>query len=268
MTVRVLINGVEADGLVPVTDSSVLRGDGCFEVIRSYSGRPFAMDDHLDRLDRSAKALDMSLPDRQDLGRWVEQVAASCGDCAVRVVATRGSAIPGATGEPMVIVFAHPLSQGEGPATLLPVPAPWHAAGVAWELAGAKVLSYAPNMAATRRAVSEGFGDALLTTVEGVMLEGPTFSVAWVVDGVIETPGLELGILDSITRRVMLQLASEIGFEVVEGKWDLGRLEDAQEAMALSTVREIQPVSAIGRRRFHEGPVTADLARLFYQRVY
>ena len=268
MTLRVLINGVEADGVVPVTDSSVLRGDGCFEVIRSYSGRPFAMDEHLDRLARSAKALDMTLPDRQEQARWVEQVAASCGDCAVRVVATRGSTMSGATGEPIVIVFAHALAQGDGPATLLPVAAPWHAAGVEWELAGAKVLSYAPNMAATRRAVSEGFGDALLTTVEGVMLEGPTFSVAWVVDGIIETPGLELGILDSITRRVMLELATELGFEVVEGTWDLARLGEAQEAMALSTVREIQPVSAIGRFRFHEGPVTADLARLFYQRVY
>jgi len=268
MTERVLINGVEADGLVPVTDSSVLRGDGCFEVIRSYSGRLFAMGDHLDRLDRSATALDIALPDRLDLGRWVEQVAASCGDCAVRVVATRGSAMPGSTGEPMVIVFAHPLSQGDGPATLLPVVAPWHAAGTDWELAGAKVLSYAPNMAATRRAASEGFDDAILTTVDGIMLEGPTFSLAWVVDGVIETPGLDLGILDSITRRVMIQLASELGIEVVEGTWDLGRLEDAQEAMALSTVREIQPVSAIGRRKFREGPITADLARLFYQRVY
>jgi branched-subunit amino acid aminotransferase/4-amino-4-deoxychorismate lyase len=168
----------------------------------------------------------------------------------------------------MVIVFAHPLFQDQGPATLLPVTAPWHAAGVEWELAGAKVLSYAPNMAATRRAVAEGFGDALLTTVDGVMLEGPTFSVAWVVDGVIETPGLELGILDSITRRVMLRLASELGIEVVEGSWELSRLEDAQETMALSTVREIQPVSAIGHRRFPEGPITADLARLFYQRVY
>ncbi len=268
MTLRVLINGVEADGLVPVTDSSVLRGDGCFEVIRSYAGRPFAMDEHLDRLARSAKALGIGLPDRQHLGQWVEQVAASCGDCAVRVVATRGSAMPGATGEPMVIVFANPLFQDEGPATLLPVIAPWHAAGVEWELSGAKVLSYAPNMAATRRALAEGFGDALLTTVDGVMLEGPTFSVAWVVDGVIETPGLELGILDSITRRVMLRLASELGIEVVEGSWGLARLEDAQEAMALSTVREIQPVSAIGRRGFLEGPVTADLARLFYQRLY
>ncbi len=268
MTLRVLINGVEADGLVPVTDSSVLRGDGCFEVIRSYAGRPFAMDEHLDRLAKSAKALHMDLPDRQHLGLWVEQVAVSCGDCAVRVVATRGSAMSGGAGEPIVIVFAHPLFQDEGPETLLPVSAPWHAAGVEWELAGAKVLSYAPNMAATRRAVAEGFGDALLTTPDGVMLEGPTFSVAWVVDGVIETPGLELGILDSITRRVMCRLASELRIEVVEGSWDLSRLDDAQEAMALSTVREIQPVSAIGRRPFHEGPITADLARLFYQRLY
>ena len=65
-----------------------------------------------------------------------------------------------------------------------------------------------------------------------------------------------------------LEMALELGLEVVEGTWDLGRLEHAQEAMALSTVREIQPVSAIGLRRFYEGPVTADLARLFHQRAY
>ena len=57
---------------------------------------------------------------------------------------------------------------------------------------------------------------------EGVILEGPTFSVAWVVGGVLETPGLDLGILDSITRRVMLEMASELGLEVVQGTWDLG----------------------------------------------
>jgi len=268
MTLKVLINGIEADGVIPVTDSSVLRGDGCFEVIRSYSGRPFPMAEHLESLARSARALDIPLSDRDELERWVKEVAASCDDCMVRVVVTRGSAVPGTAGEPIVIVFGHPSPNGDGPATLLPITAPWHAAGVEWDLAGAKVLSYAPNMAATRRAVSEGFGDALLTTVEGVMLEGPTFAVAWVVDGTIETPGLELGILDSITRRVMLELATSLGFEVLEGIWGLDRLADAQEVMALSTAREIQPVSAVGQSRFHEGPVTADLARLFYQRVY
>lgn len=268
MSPRVLMNGVESDGVVPVTDSSVLRGDGCFEVIKAYSGRPFAVEEHLDRLARSAKALDIPLPGRHELGKWVEEVAISCPDCVVRVVVTRGPAVPGVTGEPIVIVFAHPWSKGAGPETLLPVPAPWHAAGVDWDLAGAKVLSYAPNLAATRRAVSEGFGDALLTTVEGVVLEGPTFSVAWVVDGVLETPALDLGILDSITRRVMLELAEDLGLTVIEGSWPLERLDLAEEVMALSTVREIQPVAAVGHRRFGEGSMTAGLARLFYQRAY
>jgi 4-amino-4-deoxychorismate lyase len=264
----VLINGVLSDGTLPVTDSSVLRGDGCFEVVKSYAGRPFAVDAHLDRLERSAKALEIDVPDRDELSSWIEDVAASCPDGLVRVVVTRGSAVPGAIQEPLIVVLAHEWLKAEGPARLLPVPAPWHAAGVDWALAGAKALSYAPNLSATRRAAAEGFDDALLTSIDGVILEGPTFSVAWVVGGVLETPGLELGILDSITRRVMLEIAVDLGVDVVQGRWTLDRLQQAEEVLALSTAKEIQPVSAVGSVRFAEGPVTADLARLYYQRVY
>lgn len=267
MTTRVLINGHESDGTIPVTDSSVLRGDGCFEVLKARSGRLFALDDHLDRLIRSAKILDIPLPARQNIEHWMRSVAESGGDCAVRVVVTRGSSVPGEPGEPLTIVFGHPWSREPGPATLLPVTAPWHAAGAPWALAGAKILSYAPNMSATRTAVAEGFGDALLLTVDDVMLEGPTFSFAWVVGGVVETPSLDLGILDSITRRVMIELASDLGLVVKEREWTLDRLELADEVMALSTIREIQPVSAVGRRRFVEGPVTTDIGRLFAQRT-
>ena len=115
---------------------------------------------------------------------------------------------------------------------------------------------------------AEGYDDALLTTTEGVILEGPTFSVAWVVGGVLETPGLELGILDSITRRVMLEIAADLGVDVAQGTWPLDRLLEAEEVLALSTAREIQPVSIIGTMRFPEGAVTADLARRYYQRAY
>jgi branched-subunit amino acid aminotransferase/4-amino-4-deoxychorismate lyase len=268
MTSRVLINGVVSEGTVPVTDSSVVRGDGCFEVIKAYSGRPFALDAHLDRLERSAKALDIAMPDREELIDWIEDVATSNPDDVIRVMVTRGSAVPGATQGPLTVIFAHDWVRGASPVRLLPVAAPWHAAGVDWELAGAKVLSYAANQAASRRAAAEGFDDALLTTVEGVMLEGPTFSVAWVVDGVLETPGLDQGILDSITRRVMLEIAVELGLDVIHDRWPLERLAEAQEVLALSTTREIQPVSAVGVVRFPEGPVTADLARHYQQRVY
>jgi branched-subunit amino acid aminotransferase/4-amino-4-deoxychorismate lyase len=262
-----LINGRESDGTIAVSDSSVLRGDGCFEVLKARSGLVLDLEEHLDRLARSAKILEIPLVARQDLERWVRDIAATAGDGVVRVVVTRGSSVPGEPGEPLTIVFAHRSDLPLGPTTLLPVSAPWHAAGVAWELAGAKILSYAPNMAATRRAAAEGFDDALLVTIDDVMLEGPTFSVAWVIGGVLETPTLELGILDSITRRVVLELAAGLGLTVKQGEWTIDRLDLADEVMVMSTVREVQPVSAVGRRVFVEGRVTSNLARLISQRT-
>lgn len=263
MITTILVNGETSDGLIPVTDSSVLRGDGCFEVLRAYNGRPFALQGHLDRLEKSARALQIPLPSRGDLASWIEAISTELGDGAVRVVVTRGSSVPGLDDPPNVIVFGHSWDGGEGPATLFPVVAPWHGAGVEWDLAGAKTISYAPNLAATRRARDHGFDDALLITPEEIMLEGPTFSVGWVVDSVLETPGLDLGVLDSITRRVVLESAAELGITVVEGSWRLDRLDSAAEVMAWSTIREVQPVIAVGNRKWEPGPVTARLAESF-----
>lgn len=263
MITEVLINGEPSDGRIPVTDSSVLRGDGCFEVMRAYEGKSFALEGHLDRLERSAAALMIDLPDRVELVSWIEKTAAALGDGAVRVVVTRGSSVPGRADPPNTIVFGHSLPPIAGPVRLLPVVAPWHSADVAWDLAGAKTISYAPNMAAVRRAQEFGFEDALLVTPDGIVLEGPTFSVAWVVDGVLETPSLDLGILDSITRRVALEAASDAGLTILEGVWVLDRLHDASEVMAWSTIREVQSVTAVGERVWPLGPVTGILANTF-----
>lgn len=263
MITDILINGEVSDGRIPVTDSSVLRGDACFEVIKAYHGSPFALQDHLERLERSAGALEMQIPAREHLASWIEKVSGEVGDGAVRVVVTRGSSVPDVEGPSNVIVFGHTWDRDEEPARLYPVVAPWHAAGVSWDLAGAKITSYAPNLAATRRAQSHGFEDALLITTDQVILEGPTFAVGWVIGSVLETPGLQLGILDSITRRLVLGAASDLGFDVVEGTWTLDRLDAADEVMAWSTIREVQPVVAIGERTWQPGPVTGQLADAF-----
>jgi len=263
----ILINGVPSDGRIPVTDSSVLRGDGCFEVLKAYGGEPFALDGHLDRLALSASKLEIPLPTRAELADWITRISGDLGDCAVRVVVTRGSAVPEVDGPPQVIVFGHPWVFDDSPARLFPVVAPWHAAGVDWALAGVKMTSYAPNLSATRNARAAGFDDALLMTVDDRVLEGPTFSVAWVIDGIIETPSLQLGILDSITRRVILELAADCSIGVLEGSWELQRVAEASEAMALSTIREVQPVAEIGDLRFEEGPVTSRLADAFEELV-
>lgn len=267
MITEVLINGAPSDGRIPVTDSSVLRGDGCFEVVRAYGGRPFALSEHLDRLERSATALDIPLPPRRAMEDWIAKTSAAVGDGAVRIVVTRGASVPGLDDPSNVIVFGHDWERSREPARLLPVVAPWHASGVDWDLAGAKVISYAPNLAASRRAKAEGFDDALLLTDRDVILEGPTFSVGWVVDEVLETPSLGLGILESVTRRIVLDLASSLEIEIVEGEWDLGRLDAATEVMAWSTIREVQPVNAVGERTWDPGPVTERLSGVFEELV-
>jgi branched-subunit amino acid aminotransferase/4-amino-4-deoxychorismate lyase len=143
--------------------------------------------------------------------------------------------------------------------SLLPVSAPWHPAGRTWELSGVKTISYAPNQAASRLARQKGYDDALLFSDSGTILEGPTFSFAWVVDGVLETAGLDLGILDSITRRLIIADSSIVGIEVLEGRFDLSRLDVASEAMAISTVKQVASVVQVGEWTFAAGNVAATL---------
>ena len=262
----ILVNGRPSDGLIPITDSTVLRGDGCFEVLRSYGGKPFALGEHLDRLERSARALMIDLPERSEIALWVESVSNEIGDGAIRIIVSRGPA-HGFEGEQVVAVFGQDWESPTAPTSLYPLEAPWHPAGREWDLTGVKFLSYAPHMAAVRRARAEGFDDALLLTSDGLILEGPRFSVAWVVDGVLETTSLEIGILDSITRRYALDLAAKADIEVIEGVWPLERLKSASEMMALSTTQEIHPVGRVGELSFEVGSITTAMSEAFSQLV-
>lgn len=261
----VFINGVahpDEQAALSVFDPIVLRGDGCFEATRVYGGKSFRLDDHLRRLARSAGALEMQLPPLEQIAGWCEQVAAERGDGVLRILASSG-----ADGAGTIVVMSHPLAGMPDTFRLAPVVVPWHSGGANWSLTGMKTLSYAPNMAAGRTALGAGFDDALLLSRDGIVLELPTSSVMWVVDGAIETPGLDLGILDSITRRVALQLCAELDIPVKEGRYDLERLGDASEVMVLSSTKEIRPVVAVGERAFSAGPVTAELTAAYSARV-
>lgn len=250
-----LVDGEPAPGIEP-TDSSVLRGDGCFEAIRIYDGWPFRLGDHLDRLERSAILMDLELPPRSLIEEWIDRVAEGRPESIVRVVLTRGAAVPGATGGGRCIVLAHPLPAELKDVRLMPVTAPWHPAGRSWELAGAKTISYAPNQGASRLAHRSGFDDALLVADDGTVLEGPTFSVGWCRDGVVYTPSLDLGILASVTRKVVMELT-----EVREVRAPLPVVLAADEVFAMSTMKEVTPVVALGDVEFAPGPVTDDLSQ-------
>ena len=256
-----------ADASISVFDMGLRRGYGCFEAVRSYSGFIFKLNDHLDRLEHSAAKLGIELPLRRDVADWAADRAAVGGDCVIRIIVTGGLEQPGAERVPRngsrVIVFAHELPDQPRTLRVLPVDAPWHPDGTASELTGAKTLSYAPNVAARQVARTAGFDDALLLGRSGTVLEGPTFGVAWVRANTLETPGLGLGILASITRATVIQIAREASIEVNEGAFPVQRLVAADEVIALSTVREVVPITQIGDHMFPEGPITARLAERY-----
>ena len=128
------------------------------------------------------------------------------------------------------------------------------------QLTGAKSLSYGPNVAASLAARQAGFDDALLLGRDGAVLEGPTYSVLWIAGDVLETPEIGLGILNSITRSAVLEVAAAAGYEIVEGVFPLARLLAADEVGALSTTKELAPVAAVGSRTWPESPRIEALA--------
>jgi branched-chain amino acid aminotransferase len=131
-------------------------------------------------------------------------------------------------------------------------------------LTGLKTLSYAGNMAATRIAQESGEREALLVLPDGTVLEAPTSSVFWVnAEGVLCTPDLESGILDSITRDRVIKV-----LPVEEGRYKLTDILEASEVFLASTIREVQGVKEVDGVAFESpGPVTRRVAGLLSERI-
>jgi branched-chain amino acid aminotransferase len=210
-------------------DDGLVRGDGAFEGMRLYGRRPRTPGLHLDRLQRTADAIGLAV-DRPvleaELAAFCEATANP--DCGVRLIVTRGGQR----------VWREEAIIPEDPAGIRLLPVPHRITPL---LVGAKTLSYAANMEAGRRARSAACHDALLVDADaGLVLEGPTWSLGWLEAGTLVFPPLELGILDSITRR----LASQ-ALPVRERRAGLAELAAAEGALVLSTIQEARPVAEI-----------------------
>ncbi len=226
-----------AEASVPLRDDGLYRGDGAFEVIRLYAGRPFALGDHLDRLGRSATAIQLDF-DRAALEREIDALLAAAGeaDGQLRLIVTRGGRRIAAT-EPLP---AHAETLTIATVTYSPTVI----------LNGVKSLSYAANMQATRLAQARGADEAVLVQPDGTVLEPPTSSIFWVSpQGALRTPALDNGVLESITRDRLVK-----ALHVEEGDWPVADLRAAHEAFLASTTREIQAVAAIDGVELRQAP--------------
>lgn len=226
---------------IPASDEGLLRGDGVFEVIRIYTGRVFALADHLARLERSAANLRLELPPtdlvRDEALALIEQRGGPF-DGSLRVVITRGG---------RRLLMTEPLPASSSAATVALGVVTYSPTRV---LEQVKSLSYAGNMLASRLAKENGYDEALLVTPHGHVLEGPT-STVFIVDreGTLCTPSLDEHILASITRDRLLRI-----LDVDERPVTLADVRDAREAFLASTTREVQAVARIEDSEMAEAP--------------
>jgi branched-chain amino acid aminotransferase len=223
--------------MVPLKDDGLYRGDGAFEVIRLYEGQPFALADHLERLRRSAAAIELEF-DRGALEHEIETLLAELGDAdgQLRLIVTRGG---------RRLAMTEPIPPHAGSIRLATVT---YCPSVI--LNGVKSLSYAANMQSTRLAKAQGADEAVLVQPDGIVLEPPTSSVFWVSpQGTLRTPALDNGVLESITRDRLVK-----ALEVEEGAWPVADLRAAKEAFLASTTREIQAVATIDGTELPEAP--------------
>ena len=268
---RVLALAVTGRGLVdpaePVIradDEGLLRGRAAFETLRVYSGRPFRLEAHLDRLTGSAASIGLPALERRRLQVLVGLVLpkAAGGDASLRLVWTAGPT--GSVPSAFALLGTVPdwieetRARGATAVSLLGV-----RASAPWLLPGVKSTSYAVNMAAEAEARQRGVDEALFVDADGLVLEGTVTNVWWRKGKTLYTPTLELGILAGVTRATLAELAPECGYRVEEGSYPLDDMLGAEEAFTSSSVREVMPLVAVDGQTLDRGPAADELqARL------
>jgi branched-chain amino acid aminotransferase len=246
--VKVWLNGSLVDASearVAYNDHGVTVGDGVFETIKAYGGRPFAVRRHLERLAASATGLGLAVPDAGVLRAALAEVCAAnaLGDAALRITVTGG---PGPLGsgrgdEGQTVIVAGMALTGWPPAAAVAVvPWPRNERGAT---AGLKTTSYAENVVALAHARAAGAGEAIFANTAGRLCEGTGTNVFVVVGGRLLTPPLSAGCLAGVTRALILE-RTDAEEEDLPGE----ALAGADEAFLTSTTREVQPVATVDGR--------------------
>jgi len=270
---KVYLNGeyiLLSEAKVSVLDRGFLFGDGVYEVIPSYQGDLFRMQDHLDRLQDSMSKIRLELP--YSFEQWMEILTPlldSSKDQAIYLQITRGvapkrdHAFPK---NPVPTVFAmcsdiKPFAGIETGVKALTME------DSRWEMCNVKATTLLANVLLRQQAVEQGCAEAILHR-NGYVTEGAASNLFAVIDGILITPEKTAEILPGITRKVILELARENDFELSEEIISLEALQMASEIWITSSTREIIPVVELDSKAVGEGtpgPVFDKMNQLFQQ---
>jgi branched-chain amino acid aminotransferase len=270
----------EEEAVISVFDHGFLYGDGVYETIRSYGSRIFMRDRHLTRLRRSADAIGLIIPIPEY--RWPallheamtrNDVGHECTDAYLRITISRGAGDigldPALCPTPTVVIMTKPLQ---------PPPPHQYRAGVKLIVAKTrrnlpsalspqiKTTNFLNNILAKREAIAAGAFDSILLNWESHLTECTVSNLFFVRAGRLCTPALACGLLDGITRNIVLSLAQEAQIPIDEGHFGIEALQKADECFLTNTSMEVMPVTIVDEHPVGNGTpgsFTHQLHRLF-----
>lgn len=262
--------------VISVFDHGLLYGDGVFEGIRAYNGRVFRLDQHLDRLYCSARAINLTIPmsKEQMRDRVVETIRRNgLRDAYVRLVVTRGKGDlgldPVKCPVPTVFIIAggiqiYPPELYEKGLRVVTLATRRNIVDALSPRI--KSLNYLNNILGKLEANQANVEEGLMLTREGYVAEGTSDNVFIVGDGVVATPDLHLGVLAGITRGAVLEIAAAQSIPTEETTLTLFDVYNADECFLTGTAAELVPVVEVDGRRIGEGrpgPITKRLLHAF-----
>lgn len=268
-----------AEGKVTVYDRSFLYGDSLYEVIRTYSGKPFQMAEHLNRLIQSAHQCYLDLS--QFVHTYEDEIVKSIiafqnrfgekSDCYIRLIISRGYGDIGFSLKnikegPTFVIFIEPvekyLNQAASAGLKIEVPISRirnHPQALSPSI---KSGNYLNNLLAYLESTQRGFDDAVLLDYEGFVTEGTTFNIFYVRNGIVCTAPLDVGILNGTNRNLVILACQKNGIPIRITRYQLKHLLQADEIFVTSTLKEVYPVTQVNKKKFKFGPMTKKLADL------
>lgn len=281
MSLQVYINGrllPKEDAKISVYDHGLLYGDGVFEGLRSYGGKVFRLQQHLDRLWDSARAIRLEIPlTREEMSKAIYRTleANQFQDAYIRLVVTRGAGTlgldPNRCSDPQVIVITDKITlypekdYREGLTIVTAATIRNHPAALSPRI---KSLNYLNNILAKIEGLQAGCVEALMLNTKGEVAECTGDNIFLVRDRTLLTPPLDAGILEGITRDAVIELAGQAGIPVREVPLTRHDVYIADECFLTGTAAEVIPVVRVDTRTIGDGtpgPITRGLLEQFHK---
>jgi branched-chain amino acid aminotransferase len=265
------------DAVISVFDHGFLYGDGIYETLRVYDGVVFKLDEHLTRLFRSASLIGLSIPldiDHLKIAIYETLIANAFRNAYVRLTISRGKGSIGLDPDlcpaPTIVIFVQEFREypkefyKNGLHLIIPAVRRNDKRAVNPQI---KSLNFLNNILAKMEAKRKNAHEAIMLNTRGHLAEGTISNVFFYKDKTLCTPSVDCGILDGITRGMIIDLSIKEALRVNEGRFTRKDIYSAEEVFITNTTMEVMPVSRVDDKLFTVGEIAKLLHTIYQQEV-